>query len=77
VIGKSELNYVQFPHADAKNVMMQKGMDESVVDKLNEFAKLMNEGKILEDARRTLLLPHQQQQKNSHRFLNQCIIRLS
>lgn len=52
-LGKPELHYVQFPYADAKNAMMQTGMGESVVDKLNEFVKSMNEGKILEDARRT------------------------
>jgi hypothetical protein len=33
--------------------MMQMGMGESVVDKLNEFVKSMNEGKVLAHARRT------------------------
>jgi len=52
-IGKPNLKYVQFEYADAKKAMIQMGMGESVVDKLNEFVQSMNEGKILEDARRT------------------------
>jgi uncharacterized protein YbjT (DUF2867 family) len=52
-IGKPDLKYVQFPYTDAKKAMMQMGMGESVVDKLNEFVKSMNEGKVLSDARRT------------------------
>ena len=52
-IGKPDLTYVQFPYADAKTAMMQMGMGESVMDKLNEFVKSMNEGKVLEDAHRT------------------------
>ena len=52
-IGKPDLKYVQFPYADAKKAMMQMGMGESVVDKMNEFVKSMNEGKILEDVHRT------------------------
>jgi uncharacterized protein YbjT (DUF2867 family) len=53
-IGKPDLKYVQFPYEDAKKAMLQMGMGESVVDKVNEFAKSMNEGKILEDVHRTL-----------------------
>ena len=52
-ICKPDLKYVQFPYADAKKAMMQMGMGESVVDKMNEFVKSMNEGKILEDVHRT------------------------
>jgi uncharacterized protein YbjT (DUF2867 family) len=52
-IGKPDLKYVQFPYSDAKKAMLQTGMGESAVDKLNEFVKSMNEGKVLEDARRT------------------------
>jgi uncharacterized protein YbjT (DUF2867 family) len=52
-IGKPDLKYVQFPYGEAKKAMLGMGMGESVVDKLNEFAKSMNEGKILSDARRT------------------------
>jgi uncharacterized protein YbjT (DUF2867 family) len=52
-IGKPDLKYVQFPYADAKISMMKMGMGESVVDKMNEFVKSMNEGKILEGVRRT------------------------
>jgi len=50
---KPDLKYVQFPYAEAKKAMMQMGMGESVVDKLNEFVKSMNEGKVLADAHRT------------------------
>jgi uncharacterized protein YbjT (DUF2867 family) len=52
-VGKPDLAYVQFPYADAKKAMMQMGMGESVVDRLNEFVQSMNDGKVLEDARRT------------------------
>jgi uncharacterized protein YbjT (DUF2867 family) len=52
-IGKPDMKYVQFPYADAKKAMMQMGMGESTVDKLNEFVKSMNEGKVLEDVHRT------------------------
>ncbi len=53
-IGKPDLKYVQFPYADAKKAMMQMGMGENAVDKMNEFVKSMNEGIILEDVHRTL-----------------------
>ena len=33
--------------------MMQTGIGESYVDQINIFVKSMNEGKILEDAKRT------------------------
>ena len=52
-IGKPELKYVQFPYADAKKAMIQMGMGESVSENLNEFVKSMNDGRILEDVRRT------------------------
>jgi len=52
-IGKPDLKYVQIPYAETKKVMQKTGLGESVIDKLNEFTKSMNEGKILEDARRT------------------------
>lgn len=52
-IGKPDLKYVQFPYADAKAAMMKMGMGDSVTDKLNEFVKSMNEGKILENVYRT------------------------
>jgi uncharacterized protein YbjT (DUF2867 family) len=54
-IGKPDMKYIQFPYEDAKKAMMQMGMGESVVDKLNEFVKSMNEGKVLTDAHRTPL----------------------
>jgi uncharacterized protein YbjT (DUF2867 family) len=52
-IGRPDLKYVQFPYEDAKKAMMKMGLGESMVDKMNEFVKSMNEGKVLEDARRT------------------------
>ncbi|MGD0036356.1 MAG: NmrA family NAD(P)-binding protein [Bacteroidota bacterium] len=52
-IGKPDLKYVQFSYADAKKAMIQMGMGESVVEKMSEFVKSMNEGKILEDVHRT------------------------
>ncbi len=52
-IGMPNLKYIQFPYADAKKTMMEMGMGESVVDKLNEFVKSMNDGKILGNVHRT------------------------
>ena len=52
-IGKPDLKYVQFPAADAKKGMMGAGMSESVADRMNEFVKTMNDGRILEEVKRT------------------------
>jgi len=52
-IGKPDLNYVQFPYQDAKMGMMQMGMGESVSEKLVEFVKGINEGRVQEDFKRT------------------------
>jgi uncharacterized protein YbjT (DUF2867 family) len=52
-IGKPDLNYVQFPYQDAKMGMMQMGMGESVSEKLVEFVKSINEGRVQEDLKRT------------------------
>ncbi len=49
IIGKEDVNYVQFPYDQAAQAMMQMGMGESVVTRLNEFVKAMNEGQILTD----------------------------
>ena len=52
-LGKPELNYVQFPYDDSKKAMIQMGLGESYVDGLHQFVKSLNEGKVLEDVRRT------------------------
>jgi uncharacterized protein YbjT (DUF2867 family) len=52
-IGKPDLKYVQFPYAEAKKGMMGAGMSENVADRMNEFVKTMNDGKILEEVKRT------------------------
>ncbi|HVN47917.1 MAG TPA: NmrA family NAD(P)-binding protein [Bacteroidota bacterium] len=54
-IGKPDLKYTQLPYDAVKQSMMQMGMGESAVDKINEFVKSMNEGSVLADAQRT---PH-------------------
>lgn len=52
-IGKPDMNYVEFPAADFKNSMVnQMGASESVADNLNEFIKVMNEGKVIATAKR-------------------------
>lgn len=52
-IGKNELSYVEFPFADFKNSLMTMiGTSESVADNFNEFIEAMNEGKIMEQAKR-------------------------
>lgn len=52
-IGKPELKYVQFPYEDAKKAMMQMGLGESYTDKLIEFTRMINAGKVTEDYRRS------------------------
>ena len=52
-IGKPDIPYVQASFEDGKKAMMGMGMGESVVDKLNEFIKGMNDGLVLADAERT------------------------
>jgi uncharacterized protein YbjT (DUF2867 family) len=53
VIGKKDLNYVEFPYADFKQAMMgQMGASESVADNMNEFIQALNEGKIMAQAKR-------------------------
>ncbi len=52
-IGRPGLPYVQFPYDDAREAMIGMGMGRSVVDKLIEFVKLLNAGRVHEDARRT------------------------
>lgn len=52
-IGRPGLPYVQFPYDDARKAMVGMGMGTSVVDKLIEFVKQLNAGRVHEDARRT------------------------
>jgi uncharacterized protein YbjT (DUF2867 family) len=52
-IGKPDLQYVAAPYDQAKQVMMQMGMGDSVTDRMMEFVKSMNDGLVLADAKRT------------------------
>ena len=52
-IGMPELKYVAVPYEDAVNAMMGMGMGASVSQKLVEFVKAMNEGKVLSGNIRT------------------------
>ncbi|MCI0494558.1 NmrA family NAD(P)-binding protein, partial [candidate division KSB1 bacterium] len=53
-IGKPDLKYMEATYQDAKFGMMQGwGVTENVADAMNEFAKSMNEGKVLSDTKRT------------------------
>jgi uncharacterized protein YbjT (DUF2867 family) len=52
-IGRPDLKYMQFPYPDAKQAMMMMGMGESVVDRMMEFVKAMNEGKVTTHHERT------------------------
>jgi uncharacterized protein YbjT (DUF2867 family) len=45
-IGKSNLNYVEFPYADFKGALMGMGASESVADNMNEFLARVNAGDI-------------------------------
>jgi len=46
VIGKPELNYIEFSYADFKGAFMGMGASESVADKMNQFLEKLNAGKI-------------------------------
>jgi uncharacterized protein YbjT (DUF2867 family) len=52
-IGKPDLKYYAVSYEDAAKATIQMGMGESVVNRLNEFVKALNEGRVLEDAKRT------------------------
>ncbi len=52
-IGKPDLEYAEFPYEDFKKVMLGMGASESMVSNMSTFIKSMNEGKVLEDAKRT------------------------
>ena len=53
VIGKPDLKYYTGTYEEGKQAMLQMGMGESVVNKLIEFIRAMNEGHALGDAKRT------------------------
>jgi uncharacterized protein YbjT (DUF2867 family) len=52
-IGKPDLKYIEFPFHEFKKAMLGMGASASLADNMNTFIKSMNEGKVLEDARRT------------------------
>jgi uncharacterized protein YbjT (DUF2867 family) len=52
-IGKPDLKYVEVPYEQLASAIMGMGATASVADNLNEFIRSFNEGKILEDAKRT------------------------
>jgi uncharacterized protein YbjT (DUF2867 family) len=52
-IDKPDLQYYSVSYEDGAKAMVQMGMGESVVDRLIEFTRALNEGRVLEDAKRT------------------------
>jgi uncharacterized protein YbjT (DUF2867 family) len=52
-IGKPDLKYYAGSYEEGRQAMLQMGMGESVVNKLIEFIRAMNEGRALGDANRT------------------------
>jgi uncharacterized protein YbjT (DUF2867 family) len=52
-IGKPDLKYFEVDYNQGAQVMLQMGMGESVVNRMMEFIKAMNEGKVMEEAKRT------------------------
>ena len=52
-IGKSDLKYVEFPFEEFKKTLLNMGASSSMADNMNTFIKSMNDGKVLEDAKRT------------------------
>jgi uncharacterized protein YbjT (DUF2867 family) len=51
-IGKPDLKYYTVTYEEGSKAMMQMGMGESVVSRMMEFIKSLNDGKVMEDARR-------------------------
>ncbi len=45
-VGKEDLQYVQFPYADARQAMLGFGMSVSVADEMIEMYRGMNEGRV-------------------------------
>ena len=52
-IGKPDLKYFTASFEEGRQAMLRAGMGESVVNKLLEFIRSMNEGRVLGDAKRT------------------------
>jgi len=52
-IGKPDLKYFTASFEEGRQAMLHAGMGESVVNKLLEFIRSMNEGRVLGDAKRT------------------------
>lgn len=52
VIGKPELAYHTATYEDGADAMLQMGLGVSVVDRMTEFIRSLNNGRVLEDAHR-------------------------
>lgn len=52
-IGKPGLKYVEFPYDELKKALMGMGATASLADNMNTFVRSLNEGRVLEDAKRT------------------------
>jgi uncharacterized protein YbjT (DUF2867 family) len=53
-IGNPDLKYHAGSYDEGRQAMLQMGMGESVVNKLLEFIRAMNEGRVMAEAKRTL-----------------------
>jgi uncharacterized protein YbjT (DUF2867 family) len=51
-IGKPDLKYYTVTYEEGSKAMMQMGMGESVVSRMMEFIKALNEGKVMEETKR-------------------------
>lgn len=52
-IGKPDLKYYSVTYEEGTKAMIQMGMGESVVSRMMEFIKAMNEGKVMEETKRS------------------------
>ena len=52
-IGKPDLRYVEFPFEELRKALMGMGATASLADNMNTFVRSLNEGRVLEEARRT------------------------
>jgi uncharacterized protein YbjT (DUF2867 family) len=52
-IGKPDLKYYAVTYEEGTKAMIQMGMGESVVTRMMEFVKALNEGKVMEETKRT------------------------
>ena len=53
VIGKPDLKYITVSYEDGAAAMQQMGFGESAANRMMEFVKSLNEGKVLEETKRT------------------------